>query len=102
MSGSPLPWRLKRHVSDEAEGLAAKLGLKFYRTSVKQGFNVNELFENLSEMAVKHRKAENEQAAAGESATIGACARRAPSQRLTHGRVRGQQQEGLRKECLKA
>lgn len=38
---------------EEAEGLAKKLKVKFYRTSVKDGLNVNEIFEYLAEQYVK-------------------------------------------------
>ena len=56
--------------SDEAEALASKLGLRFYRTSVKEGFHVNEgsnfvfilftdyclVFDYLAEQYIKNKK----------------------------------------------
>ncbi|PRP83550.1 small rab-related GTPase [Planoprotostelium fungivorum] len=42
--------------TDEAEELAARLKLKFFRTSVKQGFNVNEVFDFLAETYIKNVK----------------------------------------------
>lgn len=36
--------------------MASKLGLRFYRTSVKEGFHVNEVFEYLADQYIKNRK----------------------------------------------
>eukprot|EP00736_Rhodelphis_marinus_P008041 Rmarinus@m.19489 len=41
--------------SEEAERLALKLGLKFYRTCVKDNMNVTEVFEYLSEEYVRRK-----------------------------------------------
>eukprot|EP00735_Rhodelphis_limneticus_P012277 TRINITY_DN54_c0_g1::TRINITY_DN54_c0_g1_i1::g.14762::m.14762 TRINITY_DN54_c0_g1::TRINITY_DN54_c0_g1_i1::g.14762 ORF type:complete len:271 (+),score=61.56,sp/Q9ULC3/RAB23_HUMAN/48.87/1e-75,Ras/PF00071.17/1.3e-48,Miro/PF08477.8/5.4e-15,Arf/PF00025.16/7.6e-07,MMR_HSR1/PF01926.18/0.00029,MobB/PF03205.9/0.027,MobB/PF03205.9/7.5e+02,MobB/PF03205.9/1.4e+03,Gtr1_RagA/PF04670.7/0.0064,Gtr1_RagA/PF04670.7/3.2e+03,PduV-EutP/PF10662.4/0.037,AAA_24/PF13479.1/0.066,AAA_24/PF13479.1/1.5e+03,FeoB_N/PF02421.13/3 len=41
--------------TEESEGLARKLGLKFYRTCVKDNYNVTEVFEYLSEEFVRRK-----------------------------------------------
>jgi len=51
-------WFLYR---DEAEALAKKLRLRFYRTSVKDNLNVEEVFRYLAEKYIQQLSAEDEE-----------------------------------------
>eukprot|EP01027_Heterolobosea_sp_BB2_P014458 GEZU01020767.1.p1 GENE.GEZU01020767.1~~GEZU01020767.1.p1 ORF type:complete len:183 (+),score=25.08 GEZU01020767.1:358-906(+) len=51
---------------DEAEDLAKRLGLKFYRTCVKNNFNVKEVFDYLAELVLsKKPSGQSEEAVVG-------------------------------------
>ncbi|XP_032817587.1 ras-related protein Rab-23-like [Petromyzon marinus] len=60
--------------SDEAEALARKLRLRFYRTSVKEDLNVNEVFKYIAEkylMRVKQQRVEEQSRPASKGSRIG-------------------------------
>eukprot|EP00049_Salpingoeca_infusionum_P018159 m.355991 g.355991 ORF g.355991 m.355991 type:complete len:225 (+) comp17411_c0_seq1:300-974(+) len=63
----------------EAEALAAKVKLKFYRTSVQENFNVDQVFQYLSELYVK--SLQDAEAAAQQPQTAAPQKRSAPPKR---------------------
>ncbi len=67
--------------------MARKLGLKFYRTCVKEDLNVSAVFEYLAELSVK--KAPNHSAV--NSITSGSSPNGAPT---SEGESRGEEQKG--------
>mmetsp|Transcript_5161 Transcript_5161/g.13157 ORF Transcript_5161/g.13157 Transcript_5161/m.13157 type:complete len:240 (-) Transcript_5161:129-848(-) len=56
--------------SEEAEAMAKRLGLKFYRACVKENLNVSEVFMYLTELHAK-KTAESQQAAQPAAVSIG-------------------------------
>eukprot|EP00911_Craspedida_sp_UC1_P002869 UC1_evm1s2101 len=79
----------------ETEALADRIQLKFYRTSVQENYNVNEVFKYLAGQYVKKLRSEESAARLRQRAHVGASGSASvetPKREFTGAAARGQQQ----------